>query len=294
MTGSGPARCGVAPSCRGGAACLTSASRTAPPGPVPVTPARSTPSSAATRRARGVTGCLGASGGAARCRAAGSRSAVARLAGCCPAGRCSVCAAGGPAAEAARCTSARVIAPARPVPWIAARSTPSCLARCRTGGELAPRGCACSACRGRPRHALPCRRLPRWALPLGVLRDRGERGADRDGLACRDDQPLDGAGIERFDLYRRLRGVDNCDDVTLANLVTWLDQPFEQRALVHVGAEDGHDELGHLSPPSGARQQRSGLPAGAPPPPDAVGTASGPRRCTPVPPARQGRRTPAP
>ena len=236
------------------AARRTSASRTAPPGPVPGTVPRSTPSSAARRRASGVT----------RRR----RDAAA----------CS--------------TSARVIVLPGPVPCTVARSTPSCAASCRTRGVLCaagPGGAGFLAWRALPGARLPGARLlfgasaaamggqlplsaqpsrparlpPRAHLPpprpagqplphplrahwlrrarsAGLcprLGDRREDGAHGHGLADRGDQPA-------------MVPVSN-DSTSMADLAVsttammsplWTSSPgltshSTQRSLVHVGAE---------------------------------------------------------
>src|SRR6266536_3218491 len=114
----------------------TSARVTAPSGPLTCRPARSTRSSWARRRAAGE-----ARVGVGRARAGTAASAGGG--GGASVGRAGLAAGGVLAvATAAPSTSARVIAPLRPVPWIAWRSTPSWCARRRTTGET---GLACRA-----------------------------------------------------------------------------------------------------------------------------------------------------
>jgi len=81
------------------------------------------------------------------------------------------------------------------------------------------------------------------------LGDRGQDGADGNGLAHADEELLDGAGAEGLGVDGRLRRVDHRDHVSLVHLVARLDQPFQHGPLVHVRAEGGHAELGHVSPP---------------------------------------------
>jgi hypothetical protein len=62
-----------------------------------------------------------------------------------------------------------------------------------------------------------------WVLPVEDLRDR--------------------AFVDRFELHRRLVGLDLGEDVAGLHLIAFLDQPFGERALLHRGAEGGHLEF---------------------------------------------------
>ena len=51
--------------------------------------------------------------------------------------------------------------------------------------------------------------------------------------ARRNDDPANGAVIQRFDLHRRLVGLDLGDHVTAAHLGAFIDKPFGKRSLFH-------------------------------------------------------------
>src|SRR5208337_139258 len=57
------------------------------------------------------------------------------------------------------------------------------------------------------------------------------------------------ASLEDFDLDCPLLGFDNGNDVAVLNLISGLDQPLNKGARLHIGAERGHAELGHRTPP---------------------------------------------
>jgi hypothetical protein len=56
------------------------------------------------------------------------------------------------------------------------------------------------------------------------------------------------AGFEDFDFDSALLGLDNRDNVAPLHPITWLDQPFHDRARFHVRTKAGHSELGHGNP----------------------------------------------
>ena len=202
-------------------------------------------------------------------------------------------------------TSACVTVPPRPVPCTWLMSTPSCLARCRmggVGGHLGRCGCGWPAAARVParlgRRALGARR-GRWvpvlrracAIAAGAITASGvPTGTSLPGSTR---MRADHSALEALHFDGRLVGVHDGDDVALAYLVAGLDQPFEQRSLVHVRAERRHQELGHVSRPPSARRPRSWPAAARRPPPGATRTESALPRCRPVRPARPGRRTPA-
>jgi hypothetical protein len=75
-------------------------------------------------------------------------------------------------------------------------------------------------------------------------------GADRDRCAdlhaftaLRDQDLRDRALVDRFELHRRLVGLDLGEDVAGLHLVAFLDQPFGERALLHGRRKRGHLEF---------------------------------------------------
>jgi hypothetical protein len=59
---------------------------------------------------------------------------------------------------------------------------------------------------------------------------------------------LDLTCLEDFDFDSALLGLDNRDNVAPLHPITWLDQPFHNRARFHVRTEAGHSELDHGNP----------------------------------------------
>ncbi len=77
------------------------------------------------------------------------------------------------------------------------------------------------------------------------------------------------ASLEDFDLDCPLLGFDNGNDVAVLNLISGLDQPLNKGARLHIGAERGHAELGHRTPPMSVQARlspprRSWVLAGSP------------------------------
>ena len=111
------------------------------------------------------------------------------------------------------------------------------------GGRLGCRhngGAAAGAARLRRRSRRYCSRLS-----FAVGSNARQRRADRHLALELDQDLLDLAGLEDFDLDRAFLGLDHGDDVAALDPIAGLDQPFDQRAGFHVGAERGHAELDH-------------------------------------------------
>jgi hypothetical protein len=58
------------------------------------------------------------------------------------------------------------------------------------------------------------------------------------------------AFIDGFDFHGRLVGLDLGDDIAGADIVTFLDQPFGQVALLHGGRQGGHQDVPMACPAS--------------------------------------------
>ena len=69
------------------------------------------------------------------------------------------------------------------------------------------------------------------------LDDRCERGADFDQLAYGNEQFADHTRLEHLDLDIGLVGLDDGNQVAARDRVAGRDEPFEDRAFGHVGAE---------------------------------------------------------
>ena len=121
-----------------------------------------------------------------------------------------------------------------------------------------------------------------------------ERRADRHLGVEIDQDLLDLAGLEDLDLDGALLRLDHGDDVAALDPIAGLDQPLDQRARLHVGAEGGHAELDHgavltLAQARPWRPRRSSAPAGSPPFRDGGDRGSALPRCTR---GRSGHRAP--
>ena len=76
--------------------------------------------------------------------------------------------------------------------------------------------------------------------------DMREHFADRNLLADRHDDVDDPALGEGLDLDGALLRLDDGDDAARSDRVARLDQPFDQRARFHIGAERRHFEVDHV------------------------------------------------
>jgi hypothetical protein len=138
----------------------------------------------------------------------------------------------------------------------------------RRGGcrGLWVRGCGLRFGLGFGGFRLSRRGLPgsgRWwrRLRLRFLHRRGCRRSITDqGQGCADGKSRAELGLERLDdtvledldLDGALLGFDHGDHIAAMNRVAGLDQPFDELAGFHVGAEGGHDEdAPSLVPPHG-------------------------------------------
>ena len=73
-------------------------------------------------------------------------------------------------------------------------------------------------------------------LPSSSVRNLRQRGPDRH-LAFEIDQDLfDLASLEGFDFDCAFLGLDHRDNITALDPIARLDQPFHQRARLHIGA----------------------------------------------------------
>ena len=125
----------------------------------------------------------------------------------------------------------------------------------------------------------------------GTGSDEGERCPHGDGRAGLDQQRLDLAVLEGLDVDGALHGVDHGDHLAVVDDVARADQPLDESALGHVGAERRHAELTHHGhPPRGRRRGPSRRWAGRRPP-GASRTGWGPRASRRGRPGRRGRRS---
>jgi hypothetical protein len=67
--------------------------------------------------------------------------------------------------------------------------------------------------------------------------ERGERCPDRHPLPGADQELADDAVVERLDLHRRLVGVDDGHRVAAVDRGPGRDEPLQQHAGLHVGAQ---------------------------------------------------------
>jgi hypothetical protein len=63
-----------------------------------------------------------------------------------------------------------------------------------------------------------------------------------------DENPLEHAALEGFEVHRGLVGVDLGDGLTPGHLVPRLLEPPSNRPLLHRVGETGHQNFGQLSP----------------------------------------------
>ena len=77
------------------------------------------------------------------------------------------------------------------------------------------------------------------------LGDHGERRSHGDGGAGLHEQTFHDAAGEDLHVDDRLVGVDRSDDLPPFDGLALADEPVGEHALLHVGAERGHRELGH-------------------------------------------------
>ncbi len=80
---------------------------------------------------------------------------------------------------------------------------------------------------------------------LGALAKARQHGANRHLGSDRHDDLGNDAFVEDLDLDGALLGLDNGDDVALLDPLPGLDQPFDDGAGLHVGAERRHPEISH-------------------------------------------------
>ena len=101
----------------------------------------------------------------------------------------------------------------------------------------------------RPRARRPACRRRRGCDGAGCCFEFGsnprQRRPDRHLAVELDQDLLDLAGLEDFDFDRALLRLDHGDDVAALDPIARLDQPLDQRARLHVGAERGHAEFDH-------------------------------------------------
>ena len=141
---------------------------------------------------------------------------------------------------------------------------------CSTGGvaagelRAAERGCGAVMAPGCGRAGAAARRgayrlrlRRRWRARFAVGGDQRHGGADRNLFAFLHHEALQDAVLEHLDLDRAFLGLDHGDDIAALDRVARLDQPLEERAGLHVGAERGHAEFSHDCPPDRARSRRS-------------------------------------
>ena len=176
--------------------------------------------------------------------------------------------------------SARTIRPPGPLPWMLDRSMFCACARRRASGEALTRSPSargglpgglrrrgrgfdrrCGGRRASELHRPWARRgafggagaavsgLGRCAasrLFAFVGHDR-DRRADLHAVGALGHQDLgDLAFVDRFELHRRLVGLDLGEDVARLYLIAFLDQPFGERAFLHRRGKRGHLEFdGH-------------------------------------------------
>ena len=82
------------------------------------------------------------------------------------------------------------------------------------------------------------------ARALALFEDRRDDGADLHIVgALGDGDRTDRAFVDRFELHRRLVGLDLGEDVARLDAVAFLDEPLGQRALFHRRGERGHLDL---------------------------------------------------
>jgi hypothetical protein len=104
----------------------------------------------------------------------------------------------------------------------------------------------------------------------GSIPDQGQGCADGKSCAELGLERLDDPVLEDLDFDGAFLGFDHRDHVTAMNRIAGLDQPFDQLAVFHVGAEGRHDEDTHqllsrpiaalaaatMSAPAGSRRLR--------------------------------------
>ena len=100
----------------------------------------------------------------------------------------------------------------------------------------------------------------RRARRCGALADPRQHVADRDLGADRHDQLGDDPRLEALDLDGALLGFDDSDDIAALDPVARLDQPLDERAGLHVGAERRHQEVAH--PPRTRPRAAAAMSAG--------------------------------
>ena len=144
--------------------------------------------------------------------------------------------------------------------------------------------------RRRPRRGRLMNRCPHLGGGLG---DPGQRGSHWNGFADAHQEICHDALLEGLHIHDGLVRVHDCHKVAAAHVVTGLDEPFDQLAVLHVSPERGHEEVTHRCPPWPWRRRRSVLRKAGRPARGAWRRGSAPRRCRPGPPARRGQRTPA-
>ncbi len=150
---------------------------------------------------------------------------------------------GGGAPDAAARTSSSVIRPCGPVPWTAARSTPSSSATRRTSGVARTRSVA-----GAAGAAGAAAGSARGAFLGGgrrgaVAADHDQHRPDGDGRALLDEDLRDGPGGGRRDLDRRLVRLDLDERLVLGHLVADRDEPAGDLSLRQPLAEIRQLEL---------------------------------------------------
>ena len=85
---------------------------------------------------------------------------------------------------------------------------------------------------------------------LPGFEQRGQGGADGDGLPDRHQQLLHDPVVPALDFHCGLGGFDHSDDLAAGDGVAGFDPPLVEGSLVHVRAQGGHHEVDHrgLSP----------------------------------------------
>ena len=145
----------------------------------------------------------------------------------------------------------------------------SCERRCLDAIAFLPRGCSglrrCGRSFNRRLRRRPLRSRVGLRLRRGFWRRGGSgiglgrsgrvnalafAGHDRDRRAdlhavgaFRNKDFRDLALVDRFELHRRLVGLDLGEDVAGLHVVAFLDEPFGKRALLHRGGKRGHLEF---------------------------------------------------